>query len=145
MVLKELTTKEEMLKNFDILHDFYPSLTYEEYSKELDQMIPHNYGQVGIYDGNICMGMSGFWIGTKLWCGKYLEFDNVIVAEEFRRKGIAKKIFSYLKEKAIKEGCTMAALDSYRHNTEAHKFFEAEGFDPKGYHFINVFDKSKIR
>jgi GNAT superfamily N-acetyltransferase len=145
MELREITTKEEMLRNFELLHEFYPSITLEEYDKELDLMIPNNYGQVGMYEGDECIGMSGYWIGSKLWCGKYLECDNVVVSSEHRRKGIANKIFEYLREKAEKEGCTMMALDSYTDNFDAHKFFMNEGFVPRGFHFINVLKPEKIR
>jgi len=48
MELKELISKEEMLQNFDLIREMYPSITLEEYSNELDIMLPHNYGQVAI-------------------------------------------------------------------------------------------------
>lgn len=134
-----------MLENFALLNEFYPSLTYEDYSRELDTMIPHNYAQVAIYDNGECLGLTGYWIGSKLWCGKYLELDNVVISSKERSKGIGKKIFDYMKEKAISENCTMMALDSYTDNFKAHKFFYREGFVPRGFHFIQVLDKSKLR
>lgn len=145
MVLREITGKQEMLLNFELLTEVYPTLTLEEYDNELDLMIPNNYGQVAVYENDECIGLTGYWIGSKLWCGKYLECDNVVVSNQHRRKGIANMIFDYLRNKAMDEKCTMMALDSYRDNTESHKFFENEGFTPKGIHFINVLDKTKIR
>lgn len=145
MELREITSKDEMLKNFDILSEVYPTLTLEEYDRELDLMLPHNYGQICIYDGDVCAGMTGFWIGTKLWCGKYMELDNVVTSKNYRRQGIGKRLFEYSKVKAEKEGCTMLALDSYRDNLDSHKFFEAEGFEARGFHFINVLDEGGIR
>jgi len=145
MELREITSKEEMLRNFEILSEVYPTLTIEEYDRELDQMLPHNYGQICIYDGDICAGMTGYWIGTKLWCGKYMELDNVVVSKKYRRLGIGNRLFEFSKKKAEVEGCTMLALDSYRDNLDSHKFFSFEGFDPRGFHFINVLDESKIR
>ena len=58
MELRELTTKEEMLGNFELLTEVYPQLTLEEYSFELDTMLPHNYGQVGVFEGDTCIGMT---------------------------------------------------------------------------------------
>ena len=143
--LIELTTKEEMLDCYELLTEVYPSLTKDAYDKELDVMIPNNYGQVAVYDQDRCVGLSGFWIGSKLWCGKYLECDNVVVALTHRRMGIAQMIFDRLSEKAKEENCSMMALDSYTDNFEAHKFFYKEGFVPRGFHFINILDKSMIR
>lgn len=145
MELKELLTKEEMLGCLDILNEVYPTLTKEEYSNELDVMLQSNYGQVVLVDGDVIAGLSGYWIGSKLWCGKYLEADNVVVSEEYRGQGVASKIFAFLEEKGKSEGCTMMALDSYSDNFGAHKFFYGAGYVPRGFHFINVLDKSKIR
>lgn len=145
MEIRELTTKEEMLANLPVLQEVYPGLTFEEYNRELDEMIPHRYGQVAVFDGSECLGLSGYWLGTKLWCGKYLELDNVVVASAHRSKGIGKLIFDYLLEKGEKEGVTMLALDSYTANFKAHKFFYNEGYAPRAFHFIRILDKSKVR
>jgi GNAT superfamily N-acetyltransferase len=145
LVVRELIDKEEMLKNLSVLQDLYPSLTSSEYSSELDLMLPHNYGQVGVFEGDICLGLSGFWIGTKLWCGKYLELDNIVVSKTQRSQGIGKLIFDFLHKKALENDCTMLSLDSYTTNFNAHKFFYKEGFAPKGFHFINILKDEKVR
>jgi GNAT superfamily N-acetyltransferase len=128
-----------------VLQDLYPSLTLSEYSSELDLMLPHNYGQVGVFEGDICLGLSGFWIGTKLWCGKYLELDNIVVSKTQRSQGIGKLMFDFLHKKALENDCTMLSLDSYTTNFKAHKFFYNEGFAPKGFHFINILKDEKVR
>lgn len=145
LTVRELVGKQEMINNISVLQVLYPSLTLEEYKIELDQMLPHNYGQVGVFDGEDCLGISGFWIGTKLWCGKYLELDNIIVAEKKRGQGIGKLIFDFLHKKAIEHDCTMLSLDSYTTNFKAHKFFYNEGFAPKGFHFINILNNKNVR
>jgi len=145
LVVRELIDKEEMLKNLSVLQDLYPSLTLSEYSSELDLMLPHNYGQVGVFEGDICLGLSGFWIGTKLWCGKYLELDNIVVSKTQRSQGIGKLMFDFLHKKALENECTMLSLDSYTTNFKAHKFFYKEGFAPKGFHFINILKDEKVR
>ncbi len=145
LVVRELIDKEEMLKNLSVLQDLYPSLTLSEYSSELDLMLPHNYGQVGVFEGDICLGLSGFWIGTKLWCGKYLELDNIVVSKTQRSQGIGKLMFYFLHKKALENECSMLSLDSYTTNFKAHKFFYKEGFAPKGFHFINILKDEKVR
>lgn len=91
------------------------------------------------------IGISGFWVGTKLWCGKYLELDNVFTSTKHRSKGVGDLIFTYLEKKALELNCTMLALDSYTDNFKAHKFFFKKGYIPRGFHFINILDKTKIR
>jgi GNAT superfamily N-acetyltransferase len=146
MILRELNGLDEMLQTLDVLQELYPSLTPENYLADLKDMLPNNrYGQVAVFDGDTCVGVSGFWIGTKLWCGKYLEIDNLVVSAKVRSKGVGKMIFDYLAEKAQQEECSMVSLDSYTSNFKAHKFFYNEGFAPKGFHFINILDADKIR
>jgi GNAT superfamily N-acetyltransferase len=145
MEIRVLKTKQEMLANYELLLEVYPNLKMEEYDRELDDMIPHKYGQVAVFIENECVGLTGFWIGTKLWCGKYLELDNVVISSKKRSKGIGKVLFDYMVEIAKNEGCSMLALDSYTSNFKAHKFFYNQGFAPKGFHFINILDMSKVR
>ena len=145
LTVRELVDKQEMINNISVLQVLYPSLTLAEYDAELDQMLPHNYGQVGVFDGENCLGISGFWIGTKLWCGKYLELDNIVVVEKYRSQGIGKLIFDFLHKKAMEHDCTMLSLDSYTSNFKAHKFFYNEGYSPKGFHFINILQSKKVR
>ncbi|MDP4636240.1 MAG: GNAT family N-acetyltransferase [Crocinitomicaceae bacterium] len=146
MTLRELNGLDEMLQTLDVLQELYPSLTPENYLADLKEMLPNNrYGQVAVFDGDTCVGVSGYWIGTKLWCCKYLEIDNLVVSAKVRSKGVGKMIFDYLAEKAQEEECSMVSLDSYTSNFKAHKFFYNEGFAPKGFHFINILDAEKIR
>ena len=145
LTIRELTGKQEMMCHITVLNAIYPSLTVEEYDRELDQMLPHNYAQVAVFDDEICIGISGFWIGTKLWCGKYLELDNIVVLEKYRSKGVGKLLFDFLHKKAVEHDCTMLSLDSYTHNFKAHKFFYNQGFSPKGFHFINILKPNKVR
>ena len=79
MIVRELTGLEEMVGYIHVLNELYPELNQEEYAADLAEMLPHNYGQVAVFDGDECLGISGFWIGKKLWCGNYLELDNIVV------------------------------------------------------------------
>jgi GNAT superfamily N-acetyltransferase len=146
MIIKELKSLEEMLEQLPVLQELYPSLTLDAYRNDLINMLPNNhYGQIAVFEGETCLGLTGYWIGTKLWCGKYLEIDNLIVSEKQRSTGVGKRMFEYLAAKATQENCTMMALDSYTSNFKAHKFFYNQSFAPKGFHFIRVLKNEGIR
>jgi GNAT superfamily N-acetyltransferase len=145
MIVLELKGIEEMVEQITVLNELYPELNQEEYAADLAEMLPHNYGQVAVFEGDECLGISGFWMGRKLWCGKYLELDNIVVCSKHRSKGVGKLIFDYLRNKALENGCTMMALDSYTTNYKAHKMFFNEGFAPRGFHFINILDEKGVR
>lgn len=145
MEIIDLTTKEEMLGTFDVLNEMYPSLTYEDYKNELDLMLSNNYGQLAVFKDNTCIGLSGYWFNSKLWCGKYLELDNVIISKNYRGHGIGDMLFDAAQKKAEELGCSILTLDSYTDNFKAHKFFYNHGYVPRGFHFIRFLDEKKIR
>ena len=141
--VRKLNGKNEMLAHIDLLRELYPTLEESDYSRQLDEMLPHNYFQVGAFDGDRCMGISGVWIGNKLWCGKYLEIDHIVIRNEARSEGIGKTLVDFLKKLAEEEQCISIGLDSFTFNHQSHKFFFREGFEIKGFHFVHVLDESK--
>ncbi len=134
--LIELTTIDEMMEQFPLIQQLYPDYTIEKYEDLLAAMLPNNYKQIIVVENGITIGLAGFWIGTKLWSGKYLEMDNVVVHENFRSNGIGSIMTNYLNQKAIDEDCKMIVLDAFSTNFGAHKFYMNHGFVPKGFHFI---------
>ena len=96
MQTKELTSLEEMLAQMENIKFLYPNMTLEKYKSFLVDMIPKGYKQVIVLEEDTCVGMTGFWFGTKLWTGKYIEIDNFIVHPEHRKKGIGKIISEFI-------------------------------------------------
>ena len=144
MQIKELSTLEEMMSQIETMKYLYPNLTLEKYESYLQEMIPHNYKQVAIFEDDVCVGLSGFWIGTKLWCGKYIELDNFIVHPDHRSKGIGKLITDYINSKAVAIGCTSTVLDAYTTNFIAHRFYYNQGYGPKGFHFVKILNEEGL-
>ena len=129
-----------MLNQFETIKLLYPTMTIEKYEAFLIDMIRHNYKQIAIFENDSCVGMTGFWFGTKLWTGKYLEIDNFVTHPNHRKKGIAKLMTDYLAEKAKNLDCTCIVLDAFTGNFEAHRFYFNQGYEPKGFHFVKTID-----
>jgi GNAT superfamily N-acetyltransferase len=142
--IKELTTKEEMLAQIEVMKHLYPKFTAEKYESYLVEMIPHNYKQVAVFENEVCVAVTGFWSGTKLWSGKYIEIDNFIVHPEHRSKGLGKMMTDYLDKKARETGCTMIVLDAFTGNFTAHRFYYNQGYVPKGFHFLKILNEDAI-
>ena len=141
IVLSEIDSKEQMLENLDVIQEVYSEVTATSYAEMLDEMLPHNYGQIGAFVEGKCIGVSGYWIYTKIWSGKCLEMDNVVVAEKFRSQGIGKMLEEFLAQKANELDCKMMALDAYVDNFKVHKFYVNQGYHARGYHFIKYMNK----
>ena len=142
MKIKELTSLEEMLAQHETITFLYPNMTIERYEAFLEDMIPKGYKQVTVYENEVCVGMTGFWFGTKLWTGKYIEIDNFIVHPDYRKKGIGKILSEFIDNKAKELNCTCIVLDAFTGNFPAHRFYYNLGYVPRGFHFIKTIDEN---
>lgn len=89
-----------------------------------------NYVILIAKEGNMIVGSSlGVVVKSLAVCGKpFLVIEAVIIKNQFRRKGIGKKIFDKLDEFAMKNKCAYSILVSSANRKEAHKFYESLGF-----------------
>ncbi|WP_281231254.1 GNAT family N-acetyltransferase [Flavobacterium gelatinilyticum] len=142
--VRELTTIEEMTAQIETIRFLYPNISLEKYTSFLSEMIPHNYIQIGVFENEICLGITGCWSATKLWTGKYLEIDNFVVNPEYRSKGIGKLLTDFVEKKALDIGCSSIVLDAFTGNFGAHRFYYNQGYSPKGFHFVKVLDENKL-
>ena len=142
MEIKILATTQEMLSQIETIKFLYPNMTIERYEGFLLDMISKSYRQVAVFEGETCVGLSGFWFGTKLWTGKYIEIDNFIVHPKYRKKGIGKLLTQFIDEKAKELNCTCIVLDAFTGNFEAHRFYYNQGYVPRGFHFIKTIDEN---
>ena len=142
MQTKQLTTIPEMLLQLETIKLLYSNMTIERYKNFLEDMVPHNYQQIAIFEDQDCVALTGFWSGTKLWTGKYLEIDNFIVHPNHRMKGLGKIMTDFIDQKAKELNCTCIVLDAFTGNFTAHKFYYNQGYVPRGFHFIKTIDEN---
>jgi ribosomal protein S18 acetylase RimI-like enzyme len=140
MEIRILTQKAEMLAHLDIVQQLYPDFTIEKYGTLLDEMLKANYQQVIVTKNNKTIALTGVWIGTKLWSGKYIEIDSFVVDEDFRGQKIGDILIEEVHKIAEKEGANQIVLDAFTTNFTAGKFYINHGFQPKGFHFVKILD-----
>jgi ribosomal protein S18 acetylase RimI-like enzyme len=131
-----LTEKAPMLPHFGLISQLNKVVTEAEYAHALDDMLAHGYRMLIVWEAEIAVGLSGFWVSAKIYSGKYMEMDNVVIAETARNRGIGKLMSDFLEKIAREEGCQMLMLDAYLENIAAQRFYERQGFVAEGYHFI---------
>ena len=56
-----------MLKAFPLINEMYPTITMEEYSTEPDNILPNNYKQLVVFEGEDKICINGYWVENKLW------------------------------------------------------------------------------
>ena len=141
MEIRILTQKAEMLAHLDIVKQLYPDFTVEKYGTLLDEMLKANYQQVIVTKNNKTIALTGVWIGTKLWSGKYIEIDSFVVDEDFRGQKIGDILIKEVHKIAEKEGVNQIVLDAFTTNFTAGKFYINHGFQPKGFHFVKILNQ----
>ena len=96
-----------------------------------------DYQIAGAFADARLVGICGGGIFTKVWCGKCLEIENLVVDPEARGRGIGARLIAHFLEVARGRGCDVLTLDSYAHNRESHRLYERHGFEPWSIHFVN--------
>ena len=96
---------------------------------------PHYYAFGAFIDGKLS-GLASAWIATKVWCGRYLEIDNIVVDPELRSSGVGSSLIQHLEALAREKDCNLAVLDSYTSNYASHRLYHRLGFEIRGFHFV---------
>ena len=94
-----------------------------------------HYQLVGAFSGGKLAGVAGAWIATKIWCGRYLEIDNLVVDPAHRSAGIGTLLIRHLETMARERDCKIVILDSYTANRPSHRLYHRLGFEIWGFHF----------
>lgn len=137
VTLRELKATEIPLI-FPLIQLLNPDMSKALFMKRIKAMMPHDYRAVAAFQGKEMVAVSGFWIRTRLWCGKQLDMDNFVVMPTLRRSGVGAQILAWIEQRAIAEKCELIVLDSYVQSHLTHRFYYRQGFTISGYHMTRV-------
>ena len=114
-----------------------PNLPLEQITEYLNEMFTFpNYHCFGLLSGNTIIGISSGWITVKLYSGKQLEVDNVIIDNTVQSKGYGKQFFKFIEEWAKENSCKSIELNTYISNSRSHKFYYNLGYSILAFHFV---------
>lgn len=137
MEIRQITLND-LDKVFNLLNDLYHQklifdIFQEIYKSKLDDK--NCYYIVAIENGKI-VGVLTSELQTKLHRAKKQIFiEDLIVAEEYRKKGIGTALLQNAIDYALQNNCEIVELTSYIDNENAHKFYETNGFLKHSYKF----------
>jgi len=83
---------------------------------------------------------AGYRVHTNLFMGKNLYVDDLVTREAARSQGHGKAMIEWLRDLAVREGCTHLHLDSGTQRHRAHRFYLREGMDIASFHFSEKID-----
>lgn len=137
ITLRELSW-EEMPSILPLLQVLNPKLTKPVFLARLKKMKPLGYRAVVASDGKKMVGLSGFWMWTRFWCGTHLDIDNFVVHPDYRDQKVGDKLVQWLEKTALKEKADLMVLDVYAENHRAQRFYFRSGFVATGKHFTKI-------
>jgi GNAT superfamily N-acetyltransferase len=95
-----------------------------------------HYQVIGAFVDARLVGLTGVWTATKIWCGRYLEIDNLVVHPDHRSSGIGAVLIGHIGDLAKRQGCHCMTLDAYVANHASHRLYHRQGFEIWGFHFV---------
>ena len=95
-----------------------------------------NHTCFGCYVEDKLVGVLSGWLTVRLYSGRQLEIDNVIVDKSMQSKGLGKQVLQWIEQWAKQRGCLSVELNTYVHNSRSHKFYFNQGYQILGYHFV---------
>lgn len=126
---------EEASRLLAFLNPQTPQPVIYQRLEEIVSRHPH-YQLWGAFIDGYLQAVAGAWVATKIWCGRYLEIDNLVVHPECRSQGIGTLLIEHLTPIARDLGCNVLVLDSYTANHASHRLYHRLGFEIWGFHFI---------
>lgn len=113
-----------------------PHMEEQIMEDRLEAMEANNYECIGIYDGDVLIGISGIWILHKMYAGKHIEPDNVIILPEYRNRGIGQILLDWVHEYARVQGCLTSEINCFTANHDGYRFWINQGYEIIGFHMI---------
>jgi GNAT superfamily N-acetyltransferase len=136
VTLREIAESSEFAAMYPLVKLTNPDLTRRDFDALLAEMRPQGYRCVGAWQGGKLVAICGFWRGTRFWCRRFIDLDNVVVEPRLRSTGIGKKLVAWVEKEAKRHKCSLMGLDSYTTAHAAHRFYFREGYIILGYHFV---------
>lgn len=121
---------------YPLIVQLNPELEFSIFSRYLSEMLSQNYFILGAYDGEKLVGITGCWIATKFYCGKYLEIDNFVIDASYRNQALGSKLMDAVFKEAEHQNCEAVTLNAYIWNEDAHRFYDKFQFETIGKHRI---------
>ena len=103
--------------------------------RQIEMFKFENYRCFGLFETEKLLGVSSGWITVRLYSGKQLEVDNVIVNPVIQSKGLGSKFIKLIEHWAKENDCRTVELNTYTQNSRSHKFYFNQGYQILGFHF----------
>ena len=131
-------------EDFDMAFEYIEKLwAYNTYSKDairqvyLDVLENKNNFVFFLFNGEKTLGFChGTFFDTFWMSGTTCYLSSIITNQDERGKGYGRRLMNRVRDLATERGCRAIILDSGIPRKEAHRFYEAYGFEQCAYCFV---------
>lgn len=134
MKLRKLTGND--MKALALLYEgFWGEKSSEEKMRKLYSKLEKDerYLFLGAFDDDRLAGSVMGVVCEELYgeCKPFLVVDDLIVAEDYRRKGVARALMEEVQDFGIKAECYQVLMITENDRLDAIRFYQSMGFDPE--------------
>ena len=112
--------------------DLSPSLLKE---RQKEMFCLPTYTCFGLFENKQLIGICSAWTTVRLYSGKQIEIDNVIINPNLQSKGYGSQFLAYIESWVKEKNCLTIELNTYVQNSRSHKFYYNHGYKVLGFHF----------
>jgi len=122
---------------YEVVHALRP-VDYDTFEDRVYAMRPQGYRMFGCFEGDGLITFAGVAVQVNLAWGRHLFVYDLVTRTEARSKGYGKEMLHYLKDYAKMLQCECIALTSGFAREDAHRFYEAQGYEKRGFTFFKA-------
>jgi ribosomal protein S18 acetylase RimI-like enzyme len=127
--IRELQSREDRLKCFEVLQELRPTLTWTQFICVSSVAAARDeFALAGLFEGDACVGVIGYRVLYDFVHGKHLYIDDLVVTHRLRSKGAGAMMLAYAERRARELGCDGLRLCTGIENTSAISFYERQGW-----------------
>jgi ribosomal protein S18 acetylase RimI-like enzyme len=135
MQIREITLTELDIA-YEVLQELRTDLTYNDFENLVYEMRHQEYKMYGIFMGEELVTYAGVSVQVNLYWRRHLYVYDLVTYSSMRSKGYGKAMLDYLIDIAKMNQCESVVLSSGNHRTDAHRFYEQQGFETTSRVFI---------
>jgi len=138
-----LIDDSEILMIVPLLKILNPTLTEEIISERLLEMVTRGYKCAGAFDSEELIAICGIWELVKVYVGRHIEPDNVVVQPRYRSSSVGNQLIAWVLDYGKERGCVASELNCYITNPSGQKFWERVGYKAIGIHYQLKFSQDE--
>lgn len=135
-MIKLAESKADIAKCYSVMKQLRTHLVEKHFVELVESLMDDNYQLAYIEKNNEVVCVAGFKISTNLFLGKNIYVEDLVTDANQRSSGFGGQMMGWIRELALKEGCSAVHLDSGVQRHAAHKFYLNQNMDIVCYHFV---------